>query len=171
MEKLMSALFSVTSTTEAMTVVLNELTENMTKRTNELKIYNVIKDDRLRMNKIKIVVNLFSKELNVFNAKIKYELPRFSENLLLLGPAYAQIFLYGINYDIPEAVSFKQSIVELRNSLELSTKNNANLLQEILAWPSINVSFNTAKRETEITLKDLTKEMLEGLKLLDEAIQ
>lgn len=170
-EKTMSAFDSVTRTVDSMATTVNDLTVKMQHRTKELNTYTGIKDERLRMNKVKIVINLFASELDEFNARINNELPTFSENFLPLGPAYAKIFFYASQYDIPETEVIKQSAISFKHSVADATQQVAGMLREVMKWPSTNSKFNKSKRETEITLKNLTKEMLEGLKLLDEAIQ
>ncbi len=169
-EQSLSAANMVTNSLYSITASVNDFSANMTKRTKELNQINDIKDNRLRLSKAQIVINLFSDELNEFNLRIDQELPIFSQNFLSLGPIYSNVKLFASNYDIKEYTFVNEAVVELRNSVETATTNGAFLLKEISKWRPMNSKFNKSKRETEEVLKNLTKVMLEGLKLLDEAI-
>lgn len=170
-EKLLSSLEILASSLSSMTSTTNHLTEKLEERTIELNRYLGIKDDRLRMTKGKIVVNFFADELDEFNSRTNNELQTFSENFLPIGATYSKIMQFATNYDIPDIDNLKTNVNQFRDAIESLTHNTAEVLRMILKWPALTSRFNKSKRETEIVLKNLTKELLEGLKLLDEAIQ
>lgn len=170
-EQIMSSLGIITSSLGSMTNSVDELTIKIRNRTNEIEKFNKLKDDRLRLNKTQIIVNLFAAELDEFNLRINQELPDFSENFLLIAPMYSRIMLFATNNFIEEGAIVKQSLLDFRDSVEGATINGAGMLQEIIKWPPMTTRFNKSKRQTEEILKNLIKEMLEGLKLLDEAIK
>lgn len=58
-----------------------------------------------------------------------------------------------------------------RDAVELCTINTAGMLEQVLQWLPLTARFSKSKRNTEDALKNLAKEFLEGLKLLDAAIQ
>jgi hypothetical protein len=170
-ETLSSNLNTVTSYTESMTVSLNDLSEKMNRRTSELIKLSAIKDNRLRLEKTQIIVNLLAGELTEFNSRINLDLPGFSETFIQIGPLYSQIMQYENHYSESDVAVLKKSIVEYRDVVEKSTHQSASLLKEMGNWPPATSKFNKNKRETEVVLKDITKHMLSGLKLLDEAVK
>lgn len=170
-EEIKFSLDIVISCMQSMAISVSTLNEKLENRTTELNSSAKIKDNKLRISKSDIIVNLIAEELDEFNNRIEQELSKFSENLLFIGPAYSKIILFISDYDIVELDTLKQVALEFRNSIEKTTNSSASLLKIVINWPSFNSKFNKSKRETEITLKNLTKELLEGLKLLDEAIQ
>jgi hypothetical protein len=169
-EQLLSSLESITTSLDTMTSTLDEFTLRMQSRTSELEKINSIKDNRLRLNKTQIIVNLFANELDGFHNRISQELPRFSENFLAIGPLYSKVVQYGTTYEIPENEIVKTSLKNFRDSIEGATINSAGMLEQITKWPPMTGRFNKSKRATELVLKTLTSEMLQGLKLVDEAI-
>lgn len=170
-ESMLSALNIVTSCLESMTETVNYLTDKLNERTAEINKYLGIKDERLRLAKGKIVVDLLAGELDEFNSRINSQLETFSNNLHLIGPSYTKIMQFASVYNINDTSVLNNSITQFRNSIELAITNTAKVLRVFLQWPVLTARFNKSKRETELTLKNITKEMLEGLKLLDEAIQ
>ena len=169
-EETMSYLNSVTSSLSSMTVASTDFTANLQIRTNELNRFNKIKDDKLRINKVKTIVNLLAKELDEYNNRIQNELPTFSENFISVGNTYSKVMLVASIYDNEDTSGLRQSAMEFRDSVNKAMEACANLIREIMKWPPVTSKFNKSKRETEITLKNLIKEMLDGLSLLDEAI-
>jgi hypothetical protein len=169
-EGVLSSLGIITASMESMTNSTVTLTNQMNNRTKELNHLINIKDNRLRMNKSQIVMDLLADELNEFNFRMNSELPRFSEHFSKVGHMYSRIVQYIPYYQTPD-VDLKQSLLEYRDSIEGTTNQSATLLRQISDWPPATHKFNKSKRETEIALKNITKEMLEGLKLLDEALQ
>ena len=170
-EETTSYLNSVTYSLSSMTTSLNDLANNLSVRTNELNRFIKIKDNRLRFNKVKTIVNLLAKELDEFNHRIQNEIPNFSENLISVGNTYSKVILAASSYDNEDTSGLRQPAIEFRDSIEEATKSCADLLREILKLPPVNSKFNRSKRETEITLKNLTREMLDGLLLLNEAFK
>lgn len=167
-----SNLSSGTTSLNTLTISLSDLTENLNKRTEEINKINIIKDDRLRMSKIRIVANHLSEELNEFNNRINDELPSFSTYLTNISLTYSKILLIFSSYDNDENVaSMKESALNLRDSMKESVESVAGMLRVIITWPLVNSKFNNSKRETELTLKNLTKEMLNGLILFDAALE
>lgn len=169
-EQLLSSLESINMSLDTMTSTLNEFTHKMQSRTTELERLNSIKDNRLRFNKTQIVVNLFATEMDDFHSRINQELPRFSENFLAIGPLYSSIVQYGTVNDIPENETAKNALLSFRDSIEGATINSAKMLEQFTKWPPMSGRFNKSRRATELVLKNLTSEMLQGLKLVDEAI-
>lgn len=169
-EQLLSSLELINMSLDTMTSTLNEFTHKMQSRTTELERLNSIKDNRLRFNKTQIVVNLFATEMDDFHSRINQELPRFSENFLAIGPLYSSIVQYGTVNDIPENETAKNALLNFRDSIEGATINSAEMLEQITKWPPMTGRFNKSRRATELVLKNLTSEMLQGLKLVDEAI-
>jgi len=170
-EKLLSSLEIVGSSMQSMTNTTNHLTAKLDERTDEINKYLAIKDDRLRMAKGKIVVNLLADELDEYNNRTNNELKTFSENFQSIGPTYSKIMQFATTHDLPNTAILRTSVVEFRDSIERLTENTANVLRHVLKWPVLTPKFGKSKRETELALKNITKELLEGLKLLDEAIQ
>lgn len=170
-EQLLSALAMVTSTMQSMTKSTDYLNKRLGERTNELNKYLAIKDDRLRLTKGKIVVNLLADELTDYNNRTIDDMQSFSGNFISIGPTYSKIMQFASNYEIPETATLRNSIAEYRDSIAYAMQQSAAVLKTIMQWPSFTSKFNKSKRETEIVLKDVTKILLEGLKLLDEAVQ
>lgn len=170
-EETTSYLNMISASLSSMTNSLKDLTTNLTKRTGELRKFIKIKDDRLRISKVKTVANLLANELDEFNNRINNELPVFSENFTSVGHAYSKVMLAASSYDYGDTSGIKESAIKFRDSVEDSTESCATLLRAVMKWPPVNPKFNKSKRETELTLKNLTKEMLEGLILLNEAIK
>lgn len=156
---------------ETLTSYINKLTVNLNTGTNEINQINTIKDTRLKLSKSKKVVNRLSEELNEFNDEINSELPHFSHSLEEVGKIISEVLLTMKSYKDDNYLEIKSSAVDFRNSMEYAMNSTANMLKEIMAWPPINLKFNTSKRNTEIVLKDFTKEILFGLTLIDEAIE
>lgn len=153
-----------------LTEYLSKLTSNLKNGTNEINQANNIKDTRLKLAKAKKVVNRLSTELVEFNDEIVSELPNFSENLKDVGKTIADILLTNKSFSNNDEHNIKANTISYRDSLESAMNSTAGMLKEIMNWPAINLKFNTSKRETEIVLKDLTKEIMFGLTLIDEAI-
>ena len=153
-----------------MTGYITKLSDNLSKGTDEINKINNIKDNRLKLSKAKKVVNRISQELIEFNNEINDELPAFSENLKETGKIISETLLTYQSFSEKDEHGIKSSVIYFRDSMEGAMHSTAGMLKEILKWPSINTNFNTSKRQTEIVLKDLTKEIMFGLTLIDEAI-
>ncbi|MBS1660276.1 MAG: hypothetical protein JST68_04415 [Bacteroidetes bacterium] len=170
-EEMLSYLASVTTSTNSMTGIYNELTAKLNLKTTELERFVQIKDNKLRIDKIRIVVDLLASELDEFNSRMNKELQSFSENFILIGPTYSKINSFVSAYeDIDEIIAMRKSVLNFKFSIEGAVENSAGVLKVIMGWPPMTPRFNKSKRSTEITIKDITKEMLAGLKLLNEAI-
>lgn len=169
-EQLLSSLEFVNSSLGVMTTSVDDFSIKMRNRTTELEKINIIKDNRLRLNKIQIVVNLFAAELDEFSYRINQELPRFSVNFLGVGPLYSKIVQYAANHYIVENTAVKKALLTFRDSVEVATSSSASMLEQILKWPPMTSRFNKSKRATELVIKNLVSELLQGLKLLDEAL-
>lgn len=154
-----------------LTSYLNKLTDNLKRGTAEINQANNIKDTRLKLSKAKKVVNRLSKELDEFNDEINSELPNFSENLKEVGKTTSDLLLASRSFNNTEANDIKINTLAYRDSMEYAMNATANMLKEVIKWPAINLKFNTSKRNTEVALKDLMKEMMFGLKLIDEALE
>lgn len=172
----------VNNTVESMDVVtncmgsisssMNDFSTKLIKRTSEMNSLVRIKDHRLRFKRSKTIIDSLIKEMDEFSFLINKELSSFSSNFKSIGPNYTQILLYADSLeDQSEVLSMKDSILGFRNSVEGATKSGADVLEIALKWPSVNPEFTNSKRELVVTLKNLVKEMFEGLKLLDEAIK
>lgn len=170
-ENLLASFNSITNSLESMTSALTDISNKMTKKTKELDMLLHVKDNRLRMQKNQILVNLFADELVDFNKRMESEKEILSEYFLEIGPKYSQIMLIGDTYKNKEEVNLRESLLSYRDSVEFATKQNVILLKAIGNWPPSTSKFNKSKRETEVILKDITKIFLEGLKLLDEALE
>ncbi len=170
-ESILSSFASVTNSLSSMTLTLHDIAEKMNSKTNELNRISNIKDDRLRTQKSQIVVNILASELLDFNRRMESEKQVLTEHYLEIGPRYLQIMQYEQAYQIQSEVDLRQSLLDYRNSVEETTRQSASFLEEILKWPPATSKFNKSKRETELILKDITKIFLDGLVLLDEALE
>jgi len=162
----------VTKCMGSITNSMNDFSAKLTKRTKEMNGLPKIKDHRLRFKKSKTIVSSLVGEMDEFSSLINGELSNFSTNFRVIGPNYTRILLYANSLeDQSEVLTMKESIQDFRNSVERATKSGADVLEIALKWPPVNPEFTKSKRELAVTLKNLVKEMLEGLKLLDEAIK
>jgi len=155
---------------ETIIIYLEKLTINLEKGTVKINQANSIKDTRLKLSKAKKAVNGLSKELDKFNDEINSELPSFSENLKEVVKTISDMLLTYKSFSDNDEYDIKSNTVSFRDTLERAMNSSADMLKEIMNWPAINLKFNTSRRNTEIALKDLTKEMMFGLTLIDEAI-
>jgi hypothetical protein len=162
---------NITVNLTALTGYLNKLTTNLNRGTEDINLANNIKDTRLKLTKAKKVVNRLSKELDQFNDEINSELPSFSENLKEVGKIISDLFLSLKSYRGRDVYNIESNTLDFRDSMENAMISTAEMLKEIMNWPPINVKFNTSKRNTEVTLKDLTKEIMFGLTLIDEVLE
>lgn len=160
----------ITINLTTLTDYLEKLTTNLNKGTEEINQANNIKDTRLKLSRAKKVVNRLSKELDEFNDEINSELPDFSENLKEVGKVTSDIFLTLKSYRGIDEYDIESNTIAFRDSMESAMNSTAEMLKEIMNWPPINLKFNTSKRNTEVTLKDLTKEIMFGLTLIDETL-
>lgn len=170
LEETTSYLEIITNTLDSMTNSLNFLTEKLNLRTEELNKINHIRDHKLKQGKAIKSFNDLSTELTEFSTRIDVDLPVFSENFKLVGSSYSKILLTVRGNTSLEVSNMKKEMESFRNNVESAVKNSAILLQIVADFPLINSKFNHSKRQTEISIKNITKELLEGLLLLDEAI-
>lgn len=161
----------VTSSLNSMSESMADWTANMSNRTNELNKINNIKDQRLRTSKQKTIINLLANELTDFNQRITNELPNFSENFRKVGSSYSNVILIAKKFNNDEVETIQESAFSLRDNAEVSLESLAELLRTIMDFPPLNFKFNKAKREAELTIKNLTVETMEGIKLLNEALK
>jgi hypothetical protein len=160
----------VTSSLSSITNSLNDFTMKIGKRTAEIDQINGLSDTKLKFKKYKIVFNLLSKEIDEFSNRINTELPSFSKNFLAIGPTYSKILQLQESNESSDASALKKELTDLTSSIEYAVTNGASLLESVMKWPLVNFKFNKSKRGIEDALKNLIKEMLEGLKLINEAI-
>lgn len=161
----------VTTSLNSMTESMNDWSVKLKSRTKEMNTINKIKDQRLKTAKQKTMINLLATELLDFKNRIQNELPIFSENFRKVGSSYSKVILIVKRFDTDQVESIQASIKSLLENSEKSLENLAIMLRTIMELPPLNFKFNKAKRETEITIKDLTLETLEGIKLLNEALK
>jgi len=166
-----TSLSTITFTMLSMANSMSNLTNNINARLPELKLVNHIKDDRLRQTKSQIIDNSIATMLEDFNKRINLDLTDFTTHFLRIGPNYSILFLYLSQFNIPEVHALKDSCQGFRDQVESSLGTIASLLRTVMATASRTYRFNKARRETEIVLKNLTKELLQGLRLLDEAVK
>lgn len=169
-EETTSHLSSVTFSMRSMTEATNILGKNLKQRTIELNQTKAIKDTRLKLKKNTTTVNLLSNELQEFNDRINRELPVFSESLSLVSNSYSKIILAAKTLDRTDESGLKNGMYKFRDSLKFTMESSAKILTEIRKWPPINPNFNKSKRDTELTLTNLTKEILDALTLMDAAL-
>lgn len=148
------------------TKLLNILSEDFKTSTTELNRIAHIKDNKLRLSRTYNIANNLAAQLNTFNENTNNELPKFSENLISMGKLYSEIILASSHYNFAKEADLKSNGQIFRDALHEAVEGCASVLKEIMKWPLVNSNLNNRQRETEITLKDLTKEMLEGLMLL-----
>jgi len=160
----------VTSSLHSMTESMSDWTKNMNLRTEELNRTNNIKDKRLRESRQKTIINLLAVELDDFNNRIRNQLPVFADNYKKVGTSYSKILLIAKSYNDKEVEELKESAQGLLENSDYSLDSLANLLKSMMDLPPLNFKFNKAKREAEITIKDLIVETMEGSKLLNEAL-
>jgi hypothetical protein len=170
-EQLTSNMQSIETSITAMTIATEDLTQKLGKRTNELLKYAKIRDHRLRIQKLNIITDLLAVELVDFNDRINNELPKFSENLLPVGPTFSEVAQFASRYHIHEIKDARQSLEGFRDSIESTMQTSAGVLQQVLQWPPASQKFNKAKRDTEVVLKNITKEFLQGLRLINESLE
>lgn len=170
-EEVTSYLDFITSSLSSLAEANTYLTTKLRIRTEELNRYKKYNDDRLRLKKIKTTFDLFAKELKKYNIKIQNELPSFSKNFISFGNAYPKVLLAYSSYPSKNNEEVRKPAIKFRDSMKLAMEGCATLLKEMMKLPPINNTFNWAKRETEITLKNLIKVMLDGILLLDEALK
>ncbi|MRX67852.1 hypothetical protein SAMN06265349_105227 [Flavobacterium resistens] len=160
----------ITKTLDSMTGSLNFLTEKLNLRTEELNKIHHVKDQKLKQSKAIKSINDLSMELTEFSTRIDNDLPIFSENFKLVGSSYSKILLTLTGNKSNEVINMKNQMESFRNNVEFALKNSAILLQIVSDFPLMNSKFNHSKRQTEISIKNITKELLEGLLLFDEAM-
>lgn len=160
----------VTANLTILTGYIEKLTVNLNIGTEEITQANNIKDTRLKLSKAKKVVDRISTELDTFNDEINSELPNFSENLKQIGKVTSDIFLNLKFYRGIGNHEIESNTIAFRDSMEGAMHSTAGMLKQIMSWPPINLKFNSSKRNTEVTLKDLTKELMFGLTLIDETL-
>ncbi len=113
----------------------------------------------MSVSKGQIVLDSFSKELDRYSRVTTKEVPVFSEHLGKVVELYSELRSYTRDYqDIEEIKSFNNEAINLRNTIETSTNSSA-------------VLFNAAKKRAIESLKNLTKEMVNGLKNFDIALK
>ncbi len=161
----------VTTSLKSMTESMNDWTVKMESRTKEMNTINNIKDERLKISKQKTIINLLATELLDFRNRIQNELPIFSENFRKVGSSYSKVLLIAKSFSSEEVDSIQESAKSLLEGSENSLESLAVMLRSVMELPPLNFKFNKAKRETEITIKDLTFETMEGIKLLNEALK
>jgi len=155
---------------ETITSYIEKLTINFNKGIEEINQINNIKDIRLKFSNGKKIINRLSKKLDEFNDEINSELPNFSEALKEVGKTTSDILLTSKSYSDDDEYDIESNTITFRDSMEGAMNATAGMLKEIMNWPPINLKYNTSRRNTEIVLKDLTKEIMFGLTLIDEAI-
>ncbi len=168
-----SQLNVVTSSLNSMTMAMNDWKDKMEIRTKEINRVNNISDFRLKTKKSKIVINLVADELLQFNNRIEREIPIYSENFKKVGESYTRILMISksFNSNNNDFIELKESVTSFLETSEFALEQSAQLLQTIHNWPPLNNKFNTAKRTTELTLSNLTKEMMEGIILLQDSLE
>lgn len=161
---------NVTISLNSMSNSLNFLTERMNTRKNEIDKVNFIKDTKLKNNKALVIINNLANEFDEFNLRIQNEIVFFSENFKLVGKSYAEILLIFADDNSNDVILLKKELIKFRDSVSFAMNNQVNLLEVMLTLPLMNYKFNKSKRNTELVMKDIAKELYEGILLLDEAI-
>lgn len=169
-EESMTYLNNITTSMNTFTITMEDFTKRLTFRTNELNKYQFIKDERLKMSKSKTVINLLAGELNDLTSRLRIELPIFTENFKGITISYPKLLYAANQFENEEVNELKVSVRDFRDVMETTTNASADLIRQIMKWPPVNSKFNHAKREVELVLKDLTSEMLTGLKIFDEIV-
>lgn len=168
-----SQLNVVTSSLNSMTMAMNDWKDKMEIRTKEINRVNNISDVRLKAKKTKIIIDLVADELLQFDNRIEREIPSYSENFKKVGESYTKILMISKSYNSNkiEFIDLKESVRSFLETSEFALEQSAQLLQNLHNWPPMNHKLNTAKRTTELTLSNLTKEMMEGVILLQDSLE
>lgn len=148
-----------------MTTIIESLGSVMQSKTEEINRITAIKDTRLKQKKGSLVINSLANDLSDFNSRLSTELPIFTEHLNTGLETYSKILISFKDFQDDES---KEMVLEFRNSMEFATRGCADMLKIVMALPPLNTKFNNSKRETSQLLKELTKELLNSLTLMDE---
>lgn len=170
-EGLLASFDFVSKSLESMTTTLHDITTKMSKKTKELNSLSHLKDNRLRIQKGQVLVNILASELSDFSKRMESEKSVLIDHFLTIGPKYSQIMSFGKFYSSQDDINLNQSLTSYRDSVKNATEQSAGFLRAISEWPPSTSKFNKSKRETEIILKDITKIFLDGLRLIDEALE
>lgn len=160
----------VTNSLNVITEAMTDWTELLNKRTIELTKINYIKDQRLRVSRQETFFNLLANELTDFSTRISNEIPCFSNNFRMVGSSFFNVIFIARKYNYEDLDSILESAHNLKLGSEASLESLALFLKSMIDLPPANFKFNKAKREAEVIIKNLTKETLEGLKLLNETL-
>lgn len=169
-EEAQSSLENITFTLGSMSNTMEFVTGKLNLRTNELNKINKIKDTRLRNTKAILSIGNLSSELVEFSSRIDIDVPIFAKNFKQIGKFYSKILLAFSGNESDDFINMKIQMGAFRNNVELALENSAVLLKAVSGFPVINSKFNQSKRQAELSIKNITKELLDGLMLLDEAI-
>lgn len=161
---------NITTSLNSFTSIFGNFTESITSKTNEFNRYAHSKDEKLKALKSKSYFNSLASIFDDHVSRIRLELPIFAENFRSLTETYPIIHNFVETYKNSETIKLKESVIQFRDSMEYLIKGSAELIKEVMGMPPINSRFNQSKREVEIVLKDMTREMLAGLKIFDELL-
>lgn len=169
LEEIESSANTITKCLVSMTDNISDIGKKVELKTKELHVANNIKDDRLRLQKSQVIVSVLAKELDDFNMKMNLEKNILDEHFTSIPSRYVQLIQLE-KLDEDQNKTFRESFISYRESVQETTIQSAAFLKAISDWPPGTAKFNKSKRETELILKDVTKIFLNGLKLMDEAI-
>ncbi len=170
-EEISSSAESLTSVMNAFAVITNELNERLERRTVELNALSIIKDDRLRLKKGRTISDLLAKELDEYRLKMEAELPLYSSNIMEVANSYSKLLLASNAYDDGDIDELKDSLIGLRNNMVDGVNNTSEFIKAFINWPPASKNLNVSKRETIVTMKEILKKMLEGVKIMDGALE
>lgn len=160
----------LTNTTSVLTEIMNEYSEMLNENTSEINKYYSISDARLREKKLKTYFDAVSIGLDNFSSKTQLQIPEFRDSVNSFIDSFSKIRNVQIVYKLEPDRDLVKSLTEFRDGYEFAVRQTAELLKGMREWIPINRRFNTAKNRAELTIKELTKEMLAGLRVIDELL-
>ena len=144
-----------------------------TEKTNQINAVSKIRDEKIRLRKITVIVNGLAIDLAKYSSDLNELLPEFKETLnnalesytkLVLMASASSVFLGEVEGQI------KTLVPELYRSVDTALDGLAKFLQSLTSLPVLTSKFGTSKRKAELATNEVFKEFISAKKVLNQVM-
>ncbi|WP_284463468.1 hypothetical protein [Chryseobacterium sp.] len=154
--------------------LINEVSDKMNLRTEEISKINLIKDERIKQKKIKASMNLMAIDFDNYSDGLDSLAPQFSDTFNLSIESYTNLVLKSIssqNINEEAKTEFNDVLPGFYNSLSTAIEGIASFIESFMKLSvDENTKFGKSKRSAELSTNKIFKTLIQGKKALKEIL-
>lgn len=155
--------------TDKLVNVVTFITNKFNEKTKEIETINRIHDDRLRLKRVKQIVDRLAVDLDDYSSQLNSFIPEFSKTLNSAIESITKVTFLTSEMDIFDDDTKDQMLLtfpEIFKSVDDALAEIANFLQVLSGLPVMTSKFGASKRSAELATNSLLKEFIKAKKIM-----